>query len=90
MYRLPCMFSRSLRVAFFLVGLTLWASLVAARSPSFSPSVNAQVAAAKRTAPEIGVHIVEVSTGESVYSYNADTRRIIASNTKLLTTALPE
>ncbi len=38
-------------------------------------------------APEIGVVVMELQSGEIVYSYNPDTRRIIASNTKLLTTS---
>lgn len=38
-------------------------------------------------APDLGVHVVEMGSGETVYSFNADTRRIIASNTKLMTTA---
>ena len=77
----------ALRVALLFVLPILAIPQAEARGPGFSPSVNAQVAAAKRTAPEIGVHIVEVSTGETVYSYRADTQRIIASNTKLVTTA---
>ena len=77
----------ALRVVLLLVLSILAIPRAEARGPGFSPSVNAQVAAAKRTAPEIGVHIVEVSTGETVYSYRADTQRIIASNTKLVTTA---
>lgn len=33
------------------------------------------------------MHVVELGTGEEIYSYNADQPRVIASNTKLLTTA---
>ncbi|HEX2223651.1 MAG TPA: D-alanyl-D-alanine carboxypeptidase/D-alanyl-D-alanine-endopeptidase [Thermoanaerobaculia bacterium] len=35
----------------------------------------------------MGVHVVELDSGETVYAYNADELRIIASNTKLFTTA---
>ncbi|MEM7357415.1 MAG: D-alanyl-D-alanine carboxypeptidase/D-alanyl-D-alanine-endopeptidase, partial [Acidobacteriota bacterium] len=68
--------------------LALLTSLeAAARSPQFKPAVNSQVAAARRVAPAIGVHIVELASGETAYSYNASTRRILASNTKIVTSA---
>ena len=35
----------------------------------------------------MSVQVVELGSGEEIYSYNADELRIIASNTKLLTTA---
>ena len=35
----------------------------------------------------VGVHIVELSTGKEVYAKNADTALILASNTKLFTSA---
>lgn len=69
------------------VVVSLGASASWAQSSTFSSSVNAQVAAAKRVAPNLGVHIVEVESGEAVYSYRHQERRIIASNTKLFTTA---
>jgi len=50
-------------------------------------AVNAEVAAARRVAPALGVHVVEVGSGEEVYSFHADEPRIVASNTKLMTTA---
>ena len=56
-------------------------------SSAFRQAVNQQVAAARRIAPELGVHIVEIDSGETVYSYNPDTARIAASNTKLFTSA---
>lgn len=71
-------------------GLVLWlaaASLVTGRSADFSQAVNSTVRSAKRVAPDLGVHIVEVESGESVYAFGHETRRIIASNTKLFTTA---
>lgn len=50
-------------------------------------AVNQEVRKARGVASELGVHIVEIDTGRDVYSYNADTRRIIASNTKLVSSA---
>lgn len=58
-----------------------------APGPAFKQAVNQQVAAARRIAPELGVHILELETGDTVYSYNPDTVRIAASNTKLFTSA---
>lgn len=54
---------------------------------AFKRAVNSQVRHAKSVAPEIGVHVVEVQTGRELYSYNRDRLRIVASNTKLFTTA---
>lgn len=42
---------------------------------------------ARAIAGGVGVHIVELDTGESIYGYLPDERRVIASNTKLFTTA---
>lgn len=50
-------------------------------------AVGAQVARALRDTAALGVHILEMDSGETVYGYNADEMRIIASNTKLFTTA---
>lgn len=61
--------------------------LLAAPTPQFKSAVNAQVAAARKVAPEIGVVVTDLQSGEVVYSYNPDTPRILASNTKLLTSA---
>ena len=62
-------------------------ALAGAQTAEFKSAVNAQVAAAKRIAPELGVHIVELQSGDAVYAYRHDVQRIIASNTKLFTTA---
>ncbi len=73
---------------FAALALVLFSSSLAqARTPQLSSRVNAQVAAAKRVAPQIGVHIVDLDSGEEAYSYNASSRRILASNTKLVTSA---
>ena len=50
-------------------------------------AVNAQVSAARRVAPAMGIHVVEASSGREVYGYNSSTKRILASNTKLFTSA---
>ena len=42
---------------------------------------------ARRVAPALGIHIVDVATGETVYAFEPDRQRIVASNTKLLTSA---
>ncbi len=50
-------------------------------------AVGAEVARASRDTAAMGVHIVELDTGETVYAYNPDEPRVIASNSKLFTTA---
>jgi len=49
--------------------------------------LNESVKAARKVSKAISVQIVELGSGQEIYSYNADEPRIIASNTKLLTTA---
>ncbi|MDH3522608.1 MAG: D-alanyl-D-alanine carboxypeptidase/D-alanyl-D-alanine-endopeptidase [Acidobacteriota bacterium] len=41
----------------------------------------------RRAAPALGVHVVEVRSGETVYAYEPDRVRIVASNAKLFTSA---
>jgi len=50
-------------------------------------AVEGQVAQALRVTAALGVHIVDIDTGETVYAYSPDEPRVIASNTKLFTTA---
>ena len=50
-------------------------------------ALEAQVGQALRVTSALGVHVVDLDTGESVYGYNPDEPRVIASNTKLFTTA---
>src|SRR6185295_4425663 len=50
-------------------------------------AVGAEVARALRDTAAMGVHVVELDTGETVYAYNPDEPRVIASNSKLFTTA---
>jgi len=61
--------------------------LSADRLDRLNRSINAEVARALRIAPELGVAVVELHSGESVYRYRASEPRIAASNTKLVTTA---
>ncbi len=46
-----------------------------------------EVQAALRAAPALGVHVVDLVDKREVYAFRADLPRILASNTKLLTTA---
>lgn len=52
-----------------------------------NPAVNTAVREARGSCREIGVHVVDLATGLSVYEYYADEPRILASNTKLFTAA---
>jgi len=58
-----------------------------AQDAAFTPAVNRAVRDARAVAPAIGVHVARLADGETVYSYRADELRIVASNTKLATTA---
>ena len=74
----------------FRIGMLalLWPFVVAGSAPAVpGAELNEAVRAAKKVSSAMSVHIVEVASGEEIYSYNADQQRIIASNTKLLTTA---
>ncbi len=46
-----------------------------------------RVQAALRVTAALGVHVVEIDSGDTVYGYDPDEPRVIASNTKLFTTA---
>ncbi len=50
-------------------------------------AVNEAVRQARRSTPQIGVLVEELASGEPVYAYAADELRIVASNTKLFTSA---
>jgi serine-type D-Ala-D-Ala carboxypeptidase/endopeptidase (penicillin-binding protein 4) len=55
---------------------------------SLKSALDAQTRAAQRSAPQLSVNVVEVETGKAVYGFQADLPRTIASNTKLITSAL--
>ncbi len=87
---LPCTESvprRRSGVVALLLWICLLPTLAGAQTSSFKSAVNTRVAEAKRIAPDLGVHIVELQSGDAVYSYRHREKRIIASNTKLFTTA---
>ena len=67
--------------------LALQTAAPAAATTSLGRNVNQRVAEAKRIAPALGVHVVDLETGREVYSYRKEEPRILASNTKLFTTA---
>jgi len=50
-------------------------------------ALNAQVIQAQRAAAELGVHVVELDSGDTAFAYQPDVPRVIASNSKLFTTA---
>jgi D-alanyl-D-alanine carboxypeptidase/D-alanyl-D-alanine-endopeptidase (penicillin-binding protein 4) len=75
------------RIPLFLLLLLANTWSVGGQTAAFNGAVNTQVSAARRVAPHLGVDIVEIGSGNSVYSFNAQTQRIVASNTKLFTTA---
>ncbi len=58
-----------------------------AANDAVNKQVNVAVRSSKNSCRSIGVHVVDLSSGETVYAYNADRKQIIASNTKLFTTA---
>src|SRR3954447_16982122 len=69
-----------------LLLLVLLAPALAAAAP-LDQSLAAEVARTAAATRALGVNIVELDTGETVFSHNPDERRVIASNSKLFTTA---
>jgi serine-type D-Ala-D-Ala carboxypeptidase/endopeptidase (penicillin-binding protein 4) len=56
-------------------------------SPLLTAALDQQVREALRGTSALGVHVVEIKSGATVYGYAPDEPRILASNTKLFTTA---
>src|SRR4029453_11566392 len=50
-------------------------------------ALDSQVRSARQVSKSVGVHVVDLDNGGTVYSWDADAPKIIASNTKLFTTA---
>lgn len=57
------------------------------RAPSLTEALTREVDGARRVARELGVSIVDLSSRETAFAFSADQPRILASNTKLFTTA---
>jgi len=50
-------------------------------------AIDREVRAALKGTAALGVHVVDLATGDTIYGYNPDDARSVASNTKLVTTA---
>ncbi len=90
----PARFGRT--IATFLIAASCAPALLAAtksldtkpRPPVPLPAaLDSQVRSARQVSKSVGVHVVDLDNGGTVYSWDADTPKIIASNTKLFTTA---
>lgn len=79
--------NRLLSVLLLLYTCFAFAPSLAAAETGLERAVGVEVARALKNAGELGVHVVELDTGETVYGYQPDELRVIASNTKLFTTA---
>jgi D-alanyl-D-alanine carboxypeptidase/D-alanyl-D-alanine-endopeptidase (penicillin-binding protein 4) len=55
--------------------------------PELAQALNAEVGRALRVTAALGIHIVDLASGTTIYAYNPDEPRMIASNSKLFTTA---
>src|SRR3954451_303971 len=69
-----------------LLLLVLLAPALAAAAP-LDQALAAEVARTAAATRALGVNIVELDTGETIFSHNPDEPRVIASNSKLFTTA---
>jgi serine-type D-Ala-D-Ala carboxypeptidase/endopeptidase (penicillin-binding protein 4) len=69
------------------LSLCLLPSGPAGAQTPLSQALTAEVARTAAASGALGVSIVELDTGETVFSYNPDEPRVIASNSKLFTTA---
>lgn len=76
-------------VAFFRATTAALAVLVSATAAqaSLQSTLSAPVEVARRSAGAVGVAVIDVTSGEAVYDFNAGQELIPASNTKLVTTA---
>jgi D-alanyl-D-alanine carboxypeptidase/D-alanyl-D-alanine-endopeptidase (penicillin-binding protein 4) len=55
--------------------------------PTLEQALAREVESARRAAREVGVHVVDLAAERAIYEFEAAQPRILASNTKLLTTA---
>ncbi len=77
-----------------LAALALLAAAAVSAAADTAPSIDSlrgsleeAVRAARPAAPVVGVHVIDLLNGREVFSHAADELRIVASNTKLVTTA---
>ncbi len=80
------------RFAFLIALFSASLTLVPVRGTGGIPStlvtsLSVEVSAALRNSAAPGVYVVRIDDGEPVFDFDGDTPRILASNTKLLTTA---
>lgn len=78
---------RLLAVVLLVAGGLLPATGQAQSSSLLARALRIEAEQARRVAPELGVRVIEVDSGQEVFDYRGDSPRILASNTKLLTTA---
>ncbi len=81
---------RTRPIALFLVWILLSPSWLGAEAlvDGLRRNVNLAVRNAKRVATQVGVHVVDLANGSEAYSYRGDVAHILASNTKLFTSAV--
>ncbi|MEM7050899.1 MAG: D-alanyl-D-alanine carboxypeptidase/D-alanyl-D-alanine-endopeptidase [Acidobacteriota bacterium] len=78
---------RDLRPKARLGLLVLLAALALPVAALDSASLERAVRSGRQLSPQLGVHVVDLESGRTVYDYRADDLHIVASNTKLVTTA---
>ena len=74
----------------FLFALTGSGALAAAAPAALEPlqgALSQRTRAARSRAPRLAVHVVDLATGQEIFAHNPDRPLIVASNTKLVTTA---
>ncbi len=77
-----------LLTALFAVSLCLISRHVMSGTPSpLVTALSVEVSATLRNAAAPGVHVMRIDDGLTIFDFDGDTPRILASNTKLLTTA---
>ncbi len=74
--------ARAAALALALIGMGR-----AARGAGVHDAVQREVQAARHIVRDLGVHVVDLASGATAYSFGADRVYILASNTKLVTTA---
>src|SRR6185436_511578 len=91
----PAFSGRRLAALLLTVGLAVPAARAASKNGEVVPrtplplpvALDSSVRSARQVSKSVGVHVVDLDSGGTVYSWDGDTPKIIASNTKLFTTA---